>query len=163
MPSGRRPSPVRPPAGRFGVTARGPRGLQPALREPRTAPFPPPPPGWAGPLDEWAIYWAHSALGLQQGHQWDYQSPQSGGRLQFGGFVLDFYEYDAGIGINVQGDYWHYQRGTPQFFRDQDQRYALAHFGILLVFIDEADALLRPVSVLRDARNGIDRSKGKLA
>ena len=88
---------------------------------------------------------------------WVYQAAIGGGR-SLGGVILDFLEEDVRIGIQVQGEYWHYKKGNAIMRRDAISRAVISAYGLTPIFIDEADALLRPSEILRQARFGIDRS-----
>lgn len=140
------------------IWTRGPVGLQHSLAA-RFERYPFPPGWWRGSLPEWILFWAHTKIGLEHGVDFTYQAPFEGGRIQFGGLVLDFLENTVPIAINVNGKFWHYFRGIRGIMRDQQARYALAGYGYRLVFIDD-DQLLRgdPVAILKEALLGIDRS-----
>ena len=130
---------------------------RPKLAKEEAKPWMVTPSYWAGSLPEWAIYWAHSQLGLVEGVQWTYQSPLAGGRSQKGGAVIDFEEHDVGIGIRVQGLYFHLS--PDQVAYDIMQRAALESAGFRIIDIDEDDALRSPVYYLKEARSGIDHSR----
>jgi hypothetical protein len=142
---------------------RGPKGTPQVEKPPR--PFPDPPTGWPGSLPEWAIYFAHRQIGLPDDPTpgiWTYQGTLGGG-YNLGGLILDFIEEDVRTGIQVQGEYWHYQKGSVIQRRDQMTRSIIAAFGLNPIFIDEDDALTRPGEILRLARTGIDLSKSARA
>ncbi|HYW26949.1 MAG TPA: hypothetical protein VE953_22465 [Terriglobales bacterium] len=160
-----RPARVRP------VVTRGPRVLQATLvRAQAVRPFPPEPAWWPhmGSTEEWAFYWAlWKPLGLQpqdtinpeaHGRDFSYQRPQLGGRVQFGGVVLDFVLYTALVAVNVQGAYWHVQRGMNVFMHDLMVKQAVEAHGWRFVFVDGRDCLTRPVYIAREALAGIDHS-----
>ena len=80
--------------------------------------------------------------GLNQGIDFYFQSPIFGGRVERGGFVLDFlFLNPPGLAINIQGNYWHFGRGTATIARDRLLRAQLAGLGLTLIFIDESDIL----------------------
>src|SRR3954464_10397340 len=72
-----------------------------------TQKYPPPPDSWLGTLPEWAVVWAHLALGLEPDRDFEYQ-------YSIGGAMVDFYEYDATLAIEIQGLYWHYGLGAAK-------------------------------------------------
>ena len=138
---------------------RGPAGTPQVEKPPR--PFPDPPPGWPGTLPEWAIYFAHRQLGLPDAPTpgiWTYQASLGGG-YNLGGLILDFLEEDVRVGIQVQGEYWHYGLGSAIKRRDALSRAIIQAFGLQPIFIDESDALTRPEEILNLARTHIDLSK----
>lgn len=119
--------------------------------------YPDQPMTWGGTLPEWAIYWAHLALGLKEFEDFEYQ-------YQIGGYGsdlyrLDFYDFDVGIGIDVQGLYWHYGLSSYKQVDDLERKVRLEALGYPLVFIDEDMALQAPVYYLREARVGRDHSR----
>lgn len=119
------------------------------------SPFPPPAPEWPGTLPEWAIYWAHTSLGLREGQDFAYlaRDPQSG-------IQVDFTEFTAAIAIQVQGLFWHYQFRERPRFRDLAQRSELTSLGYTVVWIDEDAAIRSPVYYLQAALRGRDLSIG---
>src|SRR5688572_28965978 len=54
-------------------------------------PFPNPPDDWMGTLPEWAIYWAHTALGRKEFQDFQYQYSFDGQT------IFDFFEFDERI------------------------------------------------------------------
>lgn len=119
--------------------------------------FPEPPPTWAGSLPEWAIYWAHTVLGLKEHVDFEYlgKVPYASGS---GWTQIDFMELDLNIGIEVQGTFWHYQFSVNQEAMDRDRRIRLESMGLTVIFIDENDALTDPVYYTHEARLGRDHS-----
>ena len=62
------------------------------------------PANWAGSVPEYVAYQAFIKLGLEPGRDFTYQSPLMGGRLDKGGFVLDFlFTMPPDLAVNVQG------------------------------------------------------------
>lgn len=116
-------------------------------------PFPDPPMTWEGTLPEWAIYWAHLALGKKADQDFEYQY------FLDPGTILDFWEYDLNIGIEVQGLYWHYMLGGWKIGDDLQRKIRAESLGITLVYIDEDDALESPIYYLREALLGRDHSR----
>ncbi len=151
--------PRRPP-----LTTRGPKGLQATLLARNPYPFPFPIPPWfttqypGGSLPEWAIFWAHLTKKWRQDEEFRYQSAFMGGRVQLGGAVVDFVEYTAPIAINVQGTYYHLERGSQIIQKDLTLRSLLAVYGVQLILVDEPDALRNPLHFLNEALAGRDHS-----
>lgn len=125
----------------------------------------PPMPGWfssiypAATEPEWAIYWALTHMGLDESIDFIFQSPVLGGRT-FGGFVVDIEVYIFHVGIAVQGEYWHYQRGPEQIENDrlEKARYESVNVGWIMVFIDALDAVTDPTYFTQEAIDGYDHS-----
>jgi hypothetical protein len=116
-------------------------------------PFPDPPAFWTGTLPEWAIYWAHLALGLKPFEDFQYQ-------FHFDGATsFDFFDFDLQIAIEVQGLYWHYEFQKQQAVNDQLRKIRAEVVGYTLIFIDEDDALADPIFYLREARAQRDHSR----
>ena len=126
--------------------------------KPTPKPWESPPPGWRGSKPEWAIYWALEKLGRKEGVDFFWQSPFAGGRLNRGGAIIDFVLPDLNLGIRVQGIYWHYERMNTQAL-DQIQLVAIEGSGMIVVDIDEDDALKNPLVFTRYAMQGIDKSR----
>jgi hypothetical protein len=118
-----------------------------------TQPFPDPPDTWTGTLPEWAIYWAHTALGRKpfQDFQYIYYN--------IFGEQWDFYEFSEHIAIEVQGLYWHYEFQKNQVVNDQLRRIRAQSIGITLIAIDEDMALADPIFYLREALAERDHSR----
>ncbi len=116
------------------------------------------PSSFQGPSSEYAIYYAHMRLGLQEGVNFSYQSPLGGGRSYIGGTVIDFLEHDVNIAIRVQGRYYHLDRngGGDTRARDQIQKSMIESRGYPVVDIYDDNALKNPVGMLVDARRGIE-------
>mgnify|MGYP002700649193 CR=1 FL=1 len=95
----------------------------------------------AGSEPEMAVFNALLRLGKRPGVDFSFQSKQFGGRIDKGGRVLDFEIYEPRLGINVQGVYFHYEKGSAIIQSDIQTRAFLAAMGITLIFIDEDDAL----------------------
>ena len=132
---------------------------QPKLASEATPPWQNPPSGWKGSKPEWSIYWAAERLGYKDGVNVFYQSPYAGGRLNRGGAVIDFVFPFENIGVRVQGVYFHYAKGGDTRAFDQLQKIEIESSGMRVIDIDEDDALRAPVSYLRDALAGIDKSR----
>lgn len=149
----RLPRPPRAPR-TYGLTRPRSQAVPaPRMDLPRPAaetPWPPSPAGWTGSEAEWLIFWAHRPLDRgPAGGLWDYQAPL-GGDISLAGFAPDFTEYDLDIAIDVNAPG---QADRTRAIRELREIIARA-FGVLLVFIDADQALVNPISALRDALNG---------
>ena len=115
---------------------------------------------WAGSGPEYLCWMALLKLGLKPGTDFDYQSKLAGGRLDKGGRVIDFMIYNPpDIAINVQGVFFHYEKGAAVRQSDIMTRQYLATLGINLIFIDEDDLINNARSIVQDALVGVDRSR----
>jgi hypothetical protein len=118
----------------------------------------PPPATWSGSKPEWAVYEALTELGYVAGRDFSYQSPIAGGRLEYGGAVLDFVISVLGIAINVQSIYYHY--ADPYIHRrDEMVRTMVEGMGLKLIYIDEEAALANALFYVKEALMGIDHSR----
>ena len=113
----------------------------------------------AGSESEIAVFNALLRLGKRPGVDFTYQSKQFGGRVAKGGRILDFEIYDPPLGINVQGVYFHYEKGSAIIQSDIRTRSFLASMGITLIFIDEDDALKDAMYYVREALQYRDHSR----
>lgn len=115
---------------------------------------------WAGSGPEYLCWMALLKLGLKPNIDFDYQSKLAGGRLDKGGRVIDFMIYNPpDIAINVQGVFFHYEKGAAVRQSDIMTRQYLATLGINLIFIDEDDLINNARSIVQDALVGVDRSR----
>ena len=117
------------------------------------------PDDWPGSLPEYIAYQTFVELGLEPGHDFTYQSPLMGGRLDKGGLILDFMFPDRNLAVNVQGVYYHYEFGVESKARDTMARAGLAADDITLIFIDDDDLLQDPKYYCREALNYRDHSR----
>ena len=119
------------------------------------------PPGWPGSLPEFLVFNSlTTTFNLQQGVEFTYQSPLLGGRLEKGGVVLDFvFNEPPDLAINVQGEYYHYGKGSTVSQNDVMVRQQMAGQGIFLIFIDENDIYEDVDYYVRQALNYKDHSK----
>jgi len=121
------------------------------------------PPNWEGSGPEYVAYQTFISLGKTPGEDFTYQSPLMGGRLDKGGFILDFmFTNPPDLGINVQGVYYHYQKypgGVESKARDVLARASMAGENITLIFIDDDDLMHDPVYYCREALNYRDHSR----
>lgn len=118
-----------------------------------TRPFPNPPAWWMGTLPEWAIYWAHLALGRVPFQDFQYQFSFDGSTR------FDFFEFAERIAIEVEGLYWHYEFQRNQVVNDQLRKIRAEAVGYRLIFIDEDNALTDPIYYLREALAERDHSR----
>jgi hypothetical protein len=134
----------------------------PRAWRPRTPPddeagnFPPPPPGFDGSVAEWAIFWAHGALGRGiEGVSWGYQ-PQFAGNWAIIGFVPDFVEYDLRVSIDISDpmDGGLAQARGVQALRELIMRGQ----GYTHVRADDERALLNPIGTLQRLLGGVSDS-----
>ena len=121
------------------------------------------PQGWEGSGPEYIAYQAFIQLGKIPGQDFTYQSPLLGGRMDKGGFVIDFmFTNPPDLGINVQGVYYHYQKypdGVEIKARDVLARASMAGQNITLIFIDDDDLMRSPQYYCREALNYRDHSR----
>jgi hypothetical protein len=118
------------------------------------------PASWSGSIPEYVAYQTFIKLGLEPGRDFTYQSPLMGGRLDKGGFVIDFlFTMPPDLAVNVQGVYYHYEFGVEAKARDVIARSALAGQNITLVFIDDEDLLRDAEYYCREALNYQDHSR----
>ena len=120
----------------------------------------PVPEWWAGSGPEYLCWKALLKLGLKPNVDFEYQSKLAGGRLDKGGRNIDFMIYNPpDIAINVQGVFYHYEKGAAVRHSDILTRGYLATLGINLIFIDEDDLIDNARVIVQDALVGIDRSR----
>ena len=118
------------------------------------------PANWQGSVPEYIAYKTFQDLGLEAGVDFTYQSPLLGGRMDKGGFVLDFlFNEPPDLAVNVQGVYYHYEFGVEAKARDIMARSSLAGQNITLVFIDDDDLVRDPVYYCREALRYRDHSR----
>ena len=118
------------------------------------------PDNWQGSGPEYLAYSTFIELGREPGQDFTYQSPLMGGRLDKGGFVIDFMFTDPpDLAINVQGVYYHYEFGVEAKARDVMARASLAGQNITLIFIDDDDLMSDPRYYCREALNYRDHSR----
>ena len=118
------------------------------------------PDNWQGSGPEYVAYQTFIELGREPGQDFTYQSPLMGGRMDKGGFVIDFMFTDPpDLAINVQGVYYHYEFGVEAKARDVMARASLAGQNITLIFIDDDHLLSDPRYYCREALNYRDHSR----
>lgn len=116
----------------------------------------PAPNDFEGTAPEYAVYQALVRLGFEG--RFEFQSSRLGGRATHGGVVIDFYIPELHLAINVQGMYWHMERAGA-IATDILQRAAIEASGIILVYIDEDDALRNAEWYVSEAIRGLDHSR----
>jgi len=118
------------------------------------------PSNWEGSMPEYVAYQTFVRLGKEPGQDFTYQSPLLGGRMDKGGFVIDFLFTDPpDLAVNVQGVYYHYEFGVEARARDIMARASLAGQNLTLIFIDDEDLLKDPMYYCREALNYRDHSR----
>jgi hypothetical protein len=118
-----------------------------------------PPEGFPGTRPEWAIYWALEQLGYESGVDFHFEKMISHltGAMPWSeiDFVLPLY----GIGIEIQGEFWHHSVGAAKIEQDVMRMARAESAGLRVVFIDENDALADPIYFAKEALAGNDHSK----
>ena len=118
------------------------------------------PSNWEGSVPEYVAYQTFIQLGREPGQDFTYQSPLMGGRMDKGGFVIDFMFTDPpDLAVNVQGVYYHYEFGVETKARDVMARASLAGQNVTLIFIDDDDLLRDPTYYCREALAYRDHSR----
>jgi hypothetical protein len=118
------------------------------------------PSNWEGSVPEYVAHRTFIQLGLEPGHDFTYQSPLMGGRMDKGGFVIDFlFTNPPDLAVNVQGVYYHYEFGVETKARDVVARASLAGQNVTLIFIDDDDLLRDPTYYCREALAYRDHSR----
>ena len=118
------------------------------------------PAAWEGSEPEWRCYASLIELGKIPEEDFIYQSSMMGGRMDKGGSVIDFlFRNPPDLGINVQGNYYHYGMGVETATRDILGRIQLASQGIILKFIDEDHLEDNPIYYVREALRYRDHSR----
>lgn len=134
------------------------RGLTGANKLKRQEPAGDPPSNWTGTRPEWAIYWALTKKGLNDGVDFGFRSNLPG--VEAGYYSqIDFYVYASAVGIEVQGTFWHMGVGTEKQYNDLLRKALFAQQGVNVIFIDEVDALSDPLFYVEEALEGNDHSE----
>lgn len=155
--------PAIPSVRRGPVFRRGPKPLQSAVAEPGV-PVPGPKPT-SGPLalatePEWYVYWALQRLGKRPGIDFEYRHEVKLPWTLALAAQIDFRMIDGSqIGIEVQGIYWHYERGTEKIRIDEVRRTLLENSGWHIIFLDEDDVLRNPIYYVSEALAGREHSR----
>jgi len=115
---------------------------------------------WTGSVPEYICFTTLIRLGKKPGMHFTFQNQMVGGRLEKGGRVIDFLFTDPpDLAINVQGMFYHYEKGAAVRQSNILTREFLATQGVKLIFIDEDDLMEDPEPFVRDALRYIDRSR----
>ena len=118
------------------------------------------PRGFDGSEPEWLVFQVLIRLGKKPNLDFTHQSGFFGGRLVLGGAIVDFlFTNPEGLAINVNGVFYHYQRGTHIYTRDSLNRQLLARRNITLIFIDEDDLYRDPFYYVQQALLFRDHSR----
>ena len=118
------------------------------------------PQSWEGSVPEFIAYQTIIQLGRRPDFDFTYQSPLMGGRMDKGGFVIDFlFDDPPDLAVNVQGVYYHYEFGVEAKARDVMARSSLAGQNITLVFIDDDDLMRDPRFYCEEALRYRDHSR----
>ena len=118
------------------------------------------PANWPGSLPEYIAYITFIKLGKTPDEDFTFQSPFMGGRLDKGGFVIDFlFTNPPDLAVAVQGVYYHYQFGVEATARDRMALASLAGQGITMIFIDDDDLMSDPEYYCREALRYRDHSR----
>ena len=114
----------------------------------------------AGSDPEIAVFNALLQLGKRPDRDFIFQSKQFGGRVEKGGRIVDIqFVEPPDLAINVQGVYYHYEKGSAIIQSDVQTRSFLASAGVTLIFIDEDDALTNAKYYVREALEYRDHSR----
>ena len=117
-----------------------------------------PPDNWTGTKPEWSIYWAFTKLNYEPNNDFIYQQQVPGlgaGALS----VVDFFIPEIKLAIEIQGTFWHLGQGTQKEYSDELRRATIAQSGVGLGFIDEQDAIERPIEILKLTILGGEKSR----
>ena len=79
--------------------------------------------------------------GFTPGVDFVYQRSLYGGRTERGGRVVDFHFLNLPLAIGVQGEYWHFAKGSAKQAQDRLAKAELAGRGITLIYIDDSDVI----------------------
>lgn len=145
------------------IFGKGPKALQGALKEGENVSGPPPKPT-GGPmavatLPEWNIYWALTfRLHKKDGSDFVYRKTAGLLASLTEKTQLDFMLLDgSAIAIEVQGLYWHYEKGRTKV-ADDIIRAAMLAGKWTIINIDEDAALRDPLFYTKEALEGRDHS-----
>ena len=109
-------------------------------------------------LPEWAVWWGLLKNNRQPDTDFDYTSVLVGVGISYYS-TIDFLLVKDLVGIEVQGEYWHYGLGSDKEYHDIQRYLYFQAQGIQVVFIDEEDALRDPVYYVAEALAYRDHSK----
>lgn len=102
-------------------------------------------PGWIQATQpEWNVYWW---LTIRKkfipDYDFSFQSSLGGGRLEYGGLVVDFLLPDimGGLVLNPIGEHWHLETSEQRAKLVDDQRRLQSDYGYTVVYIREDDII----------------------
>ena len=93
----------------------------------------------------------------ERGIIFDFQSSLIGGRVEFGGAVVDFVLIEEGVILRIHGEYWH--TGIIQEAKDREQRTMLENIGYRVVDLQEQDLTTNLDAVMNKAIMGDEMSE----
>jgi len=93
----------------------------------------------------------------KRGIVYDFQSSLLGGRVEFGGMVIDIILPESGIAMRIMGEYYH--SGVIQEAKDREQRSMLEGLGYRVVDLQEADLTTNLDAVMEKAIMGDEMSE----
>jgi hypothetical protein len=124
--------------------------------------IPDPPPDWPGTEPEWIVFFVLLAMGYRYGIDFLYRERLPGLLARNFG-EIDFLLPSLGIALEVQGRYFHYERGIEQIRSDALKRALVESQGLVLVALDEEDLVEGdPFWLVSEALKGRDYSRGVL-
>ncbi len=94
---------------------------------------------------------------IERGIAFDFQSSLLGGRVEFGGAVVDFILIEEGVILRIFGEYWH--TGIIQEAKDREQRTMLENIGYRVVDLQEQDLTTNLDAVMEKAIMGDEMSE----
>lgn len=127
---------------RWSLTAGAAKGypLREVRKRAKAETVPDPPPDWPGTKPEWVVFFVLLALGYRYGIDFLYREKLPGLLARRWGEV-DFLFPALGLAFEVQGRYYHYERGIDQLRSDALKRALAESEGLQLVALDEEDLL----------------------
>ena len=92
----------------------------------------------------------------KRGIEFSFQSSLLGGRMEYGGIIIDFILIESGIALRVQGEYFH--SGVEQEAKDREARIVLENMGFRVVDLEEQDLITNLDAVMERAIEGNEMS-----
>jgi hypothetical protein len=121
--------------------------------------IPEPPPDWPGTKPEWIVFFVLLALGYQYGIDFLYRE-RIPGLLARNFGEIDFLLPALGIAFEVQGRYFHYERGIEQIRSDALKKALVEAQGLTLIALDEEDLIEGdPFWLVSEGLKGRDHSR----
>ncbi len=133
--------------------------LRELRKQAKAATIPDPPPDWPGTKPEWIVFFVLLALGYRYGIDFLYRErlPDLFSRRMG---EVDFFFPALGLAFEVQGLYYHYERGTEQLQADALKRAIVESEGLQLIVLDEDDLLTGdPFWLVQEALQGREQSR----